>query len=68
MVDVTTATIPEDWRNLSGQSQEIPSGCTSLIPKGRQHEVGFYSKFITHFTTHRVETGTESWKCSLLQN
>lgn len=42
MVGVTTANIPEDWRNLSGQSQEIPRGCTRLIPEGRQHEVGFY--------------------------
>ena len=58
-----TATIAEDWRNLSGQSQEIPNGCTCLIPEGRQHEVGFYYKYITHFTIDKVETGRESWKC-----
>lgn len=58
-----TATIPEDWENLSGQSQEMPNSCTCIIPEGRQHEVGFYYKCITHFTMDRVETGRESWKC-----
>lgn len=66
MVGVTTATIPEDWKNLSGQ--EIPRGCTCLIPEGRQHEVGFYYKCITHFTMDRVEIRRESWKYSMLQN
>lgn len=47
MAGVTTATIPEDWASLSGHSQEIPNGCTCLIPEDRQHEVGFYCKYIT---------------------
>lgn len=33
MAGVTTATIPEDWASLSGHSQEIPNGCTCLIPE-----------------------------------
>lgn len=45
MEGVTTATIPEDWGSLSGQSQEIPSGYTCLTPEGRQHEVRFYCKY-----------------------
>lgn len=68
MVGVTTAITLEDWRNFSDQSQEIPRGCTCLIPEGRQHEVGFYYKCITDFTMDRVETGRESWKCYMLQN
>lgn len=44
MVGVTTATILEDCRDLTGQSQEIPNGCTCLLPGGRQHEVRFYCK------------------------
>lgn len=54
MAGVTTAPIPEDWGDLSGQSQEIPNSCTCLSPKGRQHEVRVYYK---HITSQWIELG-----------
>lgn len=61
IVGVTTAPIPEDWGNLSGQSQEIPNGVHVPFLKADNMRLDFIINASLHNRSN-WELGGESWK------